>query len=264
MLLLDLQLLLSRTCMDQFIREFLPKTPHHRRSMMSRDLSICYLCVSVCVFHSDTLWLYRQSLFVSSLCWCFMKETYLPGMGWIKWFIRCVLVGYLPYLAAFSPEPRHNETASSPRRGFPGRREEGKNPALPDSAKWCFFSSGTLSILFLSISVRTLSLVPVRFNIRHDQTRSLLRVKHCVSLQTDLVGFFFSLHRVLWLCEMCCDWMSGKYIIVCYCCCSTLLSQHLDTAEWNCQSMTLCHLTFSLLGKAAQILVVMWGRFQER
>lgn len=160
-------------------------------------------------------------------------ETYLPVMEWIKWFIWYVLVGYLPCLAAFSLKPRHNETASSP-RWSPGlfhrrkrRRREKNKPALPGSAKWCSFSSGTLSFLFLSVSLRMLRLVAVWFNIRHGQSDSLaftrewqcrcvcvclcaVVVKYCVSFSWTCVFFSSLILVVSRLCEMCCDWTPGK------------------------------------------------------
>lgn len=154
-------------------------------------------------------------------------------------------------------------------RSVSQEEEKRKNPALPGSAKWCSFSSGTLSFLFLSVSLRMLSLAPCLIQ-RKTQTIWLAHIykamavgvvdKYCVSFRR-ICGF--SSLMVLGLWEMCCDWMSGKYIIVCYWGCRTLLSQHLYASERNCQSLTLCHLTFFLLGKAVLILVAMLGSFQE-
>lgn len=151
----------------------------------------------------------------------------------------------------------------------PVSQKEGKrkNPALLGSAKWCSFSSGTLSFLFLSISLRILSLVPIWLNIRHVQSDWLVFTSKWqwglwLSIAFLKDGFVFLAHSWCCSCVKCVVTMSGKYIIVCYCCWSTMLSQHLYTTEWNYQSLTFCHLTFFLLDKAAQILLVMLGRFQ--
>lgn len=143
-------------------------------------------------------------------------------------------------------------------------RVEKRTQRPPGSGKWCSSSSVTLSFLFLSIPP-----------LNAPSSLCLPRRKpHTICLCREMAeGSWWGIALLeAWICvfsspmlsrswKMCCDWLSGKYIVVCYCCCSSLLSWHLETGEWNCQTLTLCRLTFFLLSQAAQILVVMFRRF---